>query len=136
MALALISVQASGAPLFPKAMTALHIEDGGVYSTDWRVYPIRVERADIADHKPESMALALFEDGKEGNFEGLMHIDCERPVASFIATGINGDQKFDNVPLRDMMKTDALPRQLISNIFAVFCKGSSLSQADLNMSRD
>lgn len=135
-ALALVSSHALGAPLFPKAITALHIEDGGVYTTDWTVYPIRVEQINVSSRKPEEMILGLFEDGKEGGFQGIVQIYCDQPVTSFVATGFSGKRQFSDVSLKDMMKSEALPRKLVSNIFALFCKDSPLSAVDVNMSRN
>jgi len=35
-----------------------------------------------------------------------------------------------------MMKNEQLPRKVVSNIFALFCKGAVLSAQDLNESRN
>lgn len=134
-ALALASFHAFGAPPFPKAIRVLHIEDGGVYTTDWTVYPIRVEKLNMNTQKPEEMVLGLFEDGKDGGFQGIIQIYCDEPVTSFVATGFSGEQHFNGVSLKDIMKSDVFPRKLFSNIFALFCKGSSLNAGDLNMRR-
>lgn len=135
-ALALLPAYALGAPPFPRAIKALHIEDGGVYSTDWTVYPLRVERTATGSEKPEEMILGVFQDGKEGGFEGVVQISCDQPINSYVTTGNNGLQQFNDVSLKDMMKTEVFPRKLVANIFALFCKGSSLKAADLNMGRD
>ncbi|CAB3804415.1 hypothetical protein LMG28614_06029 [Paraburkholderia ultramafica] len=116
-------------------MTELHIADGGVYSTDWKVYPIRVGKIVMTSHKPEQMILGLFEDGIGGGFQGIVQIYCDQPVTSFLPTGSSGEQHFNNVSLKEMIKSEALPRKLVNNIFALFCENSSLSPADLNMSR-
>ena len=135
-ALALLPAYAVGAPPFPRAINVLHIDDGGVYSTDWTVYPLRVERTAMNSQKPEEMILGVFEDGKEGGFEGVVQISCDRPINSYLTTGSSGLDQFNDVSLKDMMKTEVFPRKLVANIFALFCKGSSLKPADLNMSRD
>lgn len=135
-ALALVSLHAYAAPSFPKAIPGLHIEDGGVYSTNWTVYPIRVEQIDMTSRKPQEMVLGLFEDGKEGGFQGIAQINCEQPVASMVTTGQSGAQQFSSVSIKDMMKNDVLPRKLVNNIFAMFCKDANLSAADLNVSRE
>jgi hypothetical protein len=133
--LALASFHAFGAPPFPKAIRALHIEDGGVYTTDWTAYPIRVEKINMSTQKPEVMVLGLFEDGKDGGFQGIVQIYCDQPVTSFVATGFSGERQFNEVSLKDMMKSEVFPRKLVSNIFALFCKDSSLNAVELNMSR-
>jgi hypothetical protein len=135
-ALALLPAHVFGAPPFPRAITALHIEDGGVYSTDWTVYPLRVERTATNSQTPEEITLGVFQDGKEGGFEGVVRISCDRPIESYVTTGTSGLQQFNDVSLKDMMKTEVFPRKLVANIFVLFCKGSSLKPADLNMSRD
>ncbi|OBR46976.1 hypothetical protein [Paraburkholderia tropica] len=134
-ALALASFHAFGAPAFPKAIRVLHIENGGVYTTDWAVYPIRVDKINVGTQKPEEMVLGLFEDGKDGGFQGIVQIYCDQPVTSFVATGFSGQQQFNDVSLKDMMKNEVFPRKLVSNIFTLFCRGTSLNAADLNMSR-
>jgi hypothetical protein len=136
LALALLPAYAFGAPPFPRAVKALHIEDGGVYSTDWTVYPLRVERTATSSQKPEEMILGVFQDGKEGGFQGIVQISCDQPIDSYVTTGRNGLQQFDDISLKDMMKIEVFPRKLVANIFALFCTGSSLKAADLNMSRD
>jgi hypothetical protein len=103
--------------------------------TDWTVYPIRVEKINMSTQKPEEMVLGLFEDGKDGGFQGIVQIYCDQPVTSFVATGFSGEQQFNGVSLKDIMKSDVFPRKLVSNIFALFCKDSSLNAVDLNMRR-
>lgn len=132
----LVSSHAFGAPPFPKAIEVLHIKDEGVYSTDWTVYPIRVERINLSNRKPEEMILGLFEDGKDGGFEGIVEINCDQPVKSYVSTGSSGVQQFDEVSLKDMMKSDVLPRELVTNVFALFCKDSPLNSANLNISHE
>ena len=134
-ALAMAAFHAFGAPPFPKAIRALHIEDGGVYTTDWTVYPIRVEKINMSTQKPEQMVLGLFEDGKDGGFQGIVQIYCDQPATSFVATGFSGERQFNGVMLKDMMKSEVFPRKLVSNIFGLFCKDTSLNAVDLNMSR-
>lgn len=134
--LALIPCHAFSAPPFHKAVAVLHIDDGGVYTTDWTVYPLRVERIDMTNQKPEEMILALFEDGKEGGFTGVVKIYCDQPVASYVSTGNSGMQQFNDVSLKDMMKSEAFPRKLVENVFKLFCENVSLKAADLNMSRN
>jgi hypothetical protein len=134
--IALASFHAFGAPPFPKALRVLHIKDGGVYTTDWTVYPIRVEEINMSTRKPQRMVLGLFEDGKDGGFQGIVHIYCDQPTTSLVTTGYSGVQQFNEVSLKDMMKSGAFPRKLVSNVFALFCKDSSLNAADLNMSRE
>jgi len=82
------------------------------------------------------MILGLFEDGKEGGFQGIMQIACDQPVTSTVSTGYTGTQQFNKVSLKDMMKSEVLPRKLVSNVFSLFCKDASLTAADLNMNRD
>jgi len=86
--------------------------------------------------KPEELILGVFEDGKEGGFEGVVQISCDQPINSYLTTGSSGLEQFNDVSLKDMMKTEVFPRKLVANIFVLFCKGSSLKPADLNMSRD
>lgn len=135
-ALALNPSYAAGVPPFPDAIKVLHIEDGGVYSTDWTVYPLRAERINMDNHKLEEMMLGIFQDGKEGRFEGFVKIDCDQPITSYVTIGRSGTQQFNDTSLKDMMKSEAFPRKLVVNIFALFCKGSSLNAGDLNMRRD
>ncbi|CAG4892690.1 hypothetical protein R52603_01477 [Paraburkholderia saeva] len=114
----------------------LHIQDGGVYTTDWTAYPLRMERHDIAGQPKGSMLLALLEDGKDGGFQGILQIDCDQPAESKVTTGNDGLRQYTLVSLKDMMKNDSLPRKVVSNIFAMFCTGANPTPADLNMTRE
>ncbi|WP_321906142.1 hypothetical protein [Paraburkholderia tropica] len=134
-ALALTTFHALASPSFPKAIRALHIEDGGGYTTDWSVYPIRVEKINTSTQKPEEMVLGVFEDGKDGGFQGIVQIYCDQPITSFVATGFSGERQFSDILLKDMMKDEVFPRKLVSNIFRLFCTDSPLNALDINMSR-
>ncbi len=114
----------------------LHVQDGGVYTTDWTAYPLRMERHHIAGQPKGSMLLALLKDGKDGGFQGILQIDCDQPVESEVTTGDDGLRQYTFVSLKDMMRNDSLPRNVVNNIFAMFCTGAKLTPADLNMIRE
>ncbi len=135
-AFALLSAQAFGDSAFPKATEVLHIDDGGVYSTDWTAYPLRVEQVGPDNQRPVQIVLGVFQDGKEGGFQGIVQINCDRPVQSYVNTGTNGVEQFNGVPLKNLMKRATFPRKLVSNLFAVFCTGATLDSAALDMKRD
>jgi hypothetical protein len=45
-------------------------------------------------------------------------------------------QEFNEVALKDTIKSGVLPRKLVSDVFALFCKDSLPNAVDLDMSRE
>jgi hypothetical protein len=45
-------------------------------------------------------------------------------------------RQFNEVALKDMMRSGVFPRKLVSDVFALFCKDSLPNAVDLDMSRE
>lgn len=104
---------AVAAPAFPKGITILDDQHEGVYSTLWTAYPMTIESYD--GKKPRNMLVALTADGKMSGFRGIINIDCKEPIYSRIETS-------DGMSLKEAMADYVLPRPVVNNLFAKFCK--------------
>lgn len=113
----LISTVAVAAPSFSNGIEVYESQDGGVYTTTWRAYPMTIEGYTGPNcKKPDDLLIALTADGKTSDFRGVVRISCSSPVSSNIVSDI------DYKSLKDAMADGTIPRPAVNGLFAKFCK--------------
>lgn len=113
----LVSTSALAAPGFSNGISVYTSQDGGVYSTSWTAYPMTIESYTGANlKKPDNLLIALTADGKTSSFRGVLRISCSSPINSNIVS--DADYK----TLKEAMADYTLPRPVVNNLFAKFCK--------------
>ena len=113
----LVSTSALAAPSFSDGINVYTSQDGGVYTTTWTAYPMTIEGYTGANlKKPDNLLIALTADGKTSSFRGVLSITCSSPISSTIVS--DADYK----SLKEAMADYTLPRPVVNNLFAKFCK--------------
>lgn len=113
----LISTVAIAAPGFSNGIEIYESQDGGVYTTTWRAYPMTIEGYTGPNYKkPDDLLIALTADGKTSDFRGVVKISCSNPLSSNIVSDI------DYKSLKDAMADGTIPRPAVNGLFAKFCK--------------
>ena len=113
----LVSTSALAAPGFSNGINVYTSQDGGVYSTSWTAYPMTIEGYTGANlKKPDNLLIALTADGKTSSFRGVLCITCSSPINSTIVS--DADYK----SLKEAMADYTIPRPVVNNLFAKFCK--------------
>ena len=113
----LVSTSALAAPSFSDGINVYTSQDGGVYTTTWTAYPMTIEGYTGANlKKPDNLLIALTADGKTSSFRGVLSITCSSPINSTIVS--DADYK----SLKEAMADYTLPRPVVNNLFAKFCK--------------
>ena len=113
----LVSTSALAAPGFSNGINVYTSQDGGVYSTSWTAYPMTIEGYTGANlKKPDNLLIALTADGKTSSFRGVLSITCSNPISSNIVSDT------DYKSLKEAMADYTLPRPVVNNLFAKFCK--------------
>lgn len=113
----LISTVAVAAPGFSNGIEVYESQDGGVYTTTWRAYPMTIEGYTGPNYKkPDDLLIALTADGKTSDFRGVVRISCSSPISSNIVSDI------DYKSLKDAMADRTIPRPAVNGLFAKFCK--------------
>lgn len=78
------------APSFSNGIEVYESQDGGVYTTTWRAYPMTIEGYTGPNYKkPDDLLIALTADGKTSDFRGVVRISCSSPVSSNIVSDID-----------------------------------------------
>lgn len=113
----LVSNSTLAAPGFSNGINIYTSQDGGVYSTTWTGYPMTIESYTGANlKKPDNLLIALTADGKTSSFRGVLNISCSSPISSHI------ESDADYKSLKEAMADYTLPRPVVNNLFAKFCK--------------
>ncbi|WP_201543940.1 hypothetical protein [Psychrobacter immobilis] len=113
----LVSTSALAAPGFSDGINVYTSQDGGVYTTTWTAYPMTIESYTGANlKKPDNLLIALTADGKTSSFRGVLNISCSSPINSNIVSDA------DYRSLKEAMADYTLPRPVVNNLFAKFCK--------------
>lgn len=113
----LVSTSALAAPSFSDGINVYTSQDGGVYTTTWTAYPMTIEGYTGANlKKPDNLLIALTADGKTSSFRGVLSITCSNPISSNIVSDT------DYKSLKEAMADYTLPRLVVNNLFAKFCK--------------
>ena len=113
----LVSTSALAAPGFSDGINVYTSQDGGVYTTTWTAYPMTIESYTGANlKKPDNLLIALTADGKTSSFRGVLRISCSSPISSHIVSDT------DYKSLKEAMADYTLPRPVVNNLFAKFCK--------------
>ena len=113
----LVSTSALAAPGFSNGINVYTSQDGGVYTTTWTAYPMTIEGYTGANlKKPDNLLIALTADGKTSSFRGVLSITCSSPISSNIVSDT------DYKSLKEAMADYTLPRPVVNNLFAKFCK--------------
>lgn len=113
----LVSTGALAAPSFSDGINVYTSQDGGVYTTTWTAYPMTIEGYTGANlKKPDNLLIALTADGKTSSFRGVLSITCSNPISSNIVNDT------DYKSLKEAMADYTLPRPVVNNLFAKFCK--------------
>ena len=113
----LVSTSALAAPGFSNGINVYTSQDGGVYTTTWTAYPMTIESYTGANlKKPDNLLIALTADGKTSSFRGVLNISCSSPISSHI------ESDADYRSLKEAMADYTLPRPVVNNLFAKFCK--------------
>ena len=113
----LVSTSALAAPSFSDGINVYTSQDGGVYTTTWTAYPMTIEGYTGANlKKPDNLLIALTADGKTSSFRGVLSITCSSPISSNIVSDT------DYKSLKEAMADYTLPRPVVNNLFAKFCK--------------
>ena len=113
----LVSTSALAAPSFSDGINVYTSQDGGVYTTTWTAYPMTIESYTGANlKKPDNLLIALTADGKTSSFRGVLNISCSSPISSHI------ESDADYRSLKEAMADYTLPRPVVNNLFAKFCK--------------
>lgn len=113
----LVSTSALAAPSFSNGINVYTSQDGGVYTTTWTAYPMTIEGYTGANlKKPDNLLIALTADGKTSSFRGVLSITCSNPISSNIVSDT------DYKSLKEAMADYTLPRPVVNNLFAKFCK--------------
>ncbi|MBH0064241.1 hypothetical protein [Psychrobacter sp. SZ93C1] len=113
----LISTVSIAAPGFSNGIEVYESQDGGVYTTTWRAYPMTIEGYTGPNYKkPDDLLIALTADGKTSDFRGVVRISCSSPVSSNIVSDV------DYKSLKDAMADGTIPRPVVNGLFAKFCK--------------
>ena len=105
----LVSTSALAAPSFSDGINVYTSQDGGVYTTTWTAYPMTIEGYTGANlKKPDNLLIALT--------AGVLSITCSNPISSNIVNDT------DYKSLKEAMADYTLPRPVVNNLFAKFCK--------------
>ena len=113
----LVSTSALAAPSFSDGINVYTSQDGGVYTTTWTAYLMTIEGYTGANlKKPDNLLIALTADGKTSSFRGVLSITCSNPISSNIVSDT------DYKSLKEAMADYTLPRPVVNNLFAKFCK--------------
>lgn len=113
----LVSTSALAAPSFSDGINVYTSQDGGVYTTTWTAYPMTIDSYTGANlKKPDNLLIALTADGKTSSFRGVLNISCSSPISSRI------ESDADYRSLKEAMADYTLPRPVVNNLFAKFCK--------------
>ena len=113
----LVSTSALAAPSFSDGINVYTSQDGGVYTTTWTAYPMTIEGYTGANLKKlDNLLIALTADGKTSSFRGVLSITCSSPISSNIVSDT------DYKSLKEAMADYTLPRPVVNNLFAKFCK--------------
>lgn len=113
----LISTAAVAAPGFSNGTEVYESQDGGVYTTSWRAYPMTIEGYTGPNYKkPDSLLIALTADGKMSDFRGVLRMTCSSPISSNIVSDV------DYKSFKDAMADGTIPRPVVNGLFAKFCK--------------
>ncbi|WP_298809885.1 hypothetical protein [uncultured Psychrobacter sp.] len=113
----LVSTSALAAPNFSDGINVYTSQDGGVYTTTWTAYPMTIEGYTGANLKKlDNLLIALTADGKTSSFRGVLSITCSNPISSNIVNDT------DYKSLKEAMADYTLPRPVVNNLFAKFCK--------------
>lgn len=113
----LVSTSALAAPSFSDGINVYTSQDGGVYTTTWTAYPMTIGGYTGANlKKPDNLLIALTADGKTSSFRGVLSITCSNPISSNIVSDT------DYKSLKEAMADYTLPRPVVNNLFAKFCK--------------
>lgn len=113
----LVSTGALAAPSFSDGINVYTSQDGGVYTTTWTAYPMTIEGYTGANlKKPDNLLIALTADGKTSSFRGVLSITCSNPISSNIVNDT------DYKSLKEAMADYTIPRPVVNNLFAKFCK--------------
>lgn len=113
----LISTVSIAAPGFSNGIEVYESQDGGVYTTTWRAYPMTIEGYTGSNYKkPDSLLIGLTADGKTSDFRGVLRITCSSPINSNIVS----DKDYKS--LKDAMADGTIPRPAVNGLFAKFCK--------------
>jgi len=113
----LVSTSALAAPSFSDGINVYTSQDGGMYTTTWTAYPMTIEGYTGANlKKPDNLLIALTADGKTSSFRGVLSITCSNPISSNIVSDT------DYKSLKEAMADYTLPRPVVNNLFAKFCK--------------
>lgn len=119
-----ISTNILAAPIFPKPLNVYTSQDGGVYTTSWTAYPLRITQWRVVNGKATSkaqvMEYALFADGKMSDFEGIVSIDCGEPKYSHISASNNDGSQYKS--FKDAMLDNTIPREVVSKLSASACR--------------
>lgn len=104
-------------PTFSHGIELYESQDGGVYTTTWKAYPMTINSFTGKNFKtPDGKMIALTADGKTSNFRGVLEISCSKPVYSNIVSSE------DYKSLKEAMADSTLPRPVVNKLFATFCK--------------
>lgn len=115
--LTLSSLISTVAPGFSNGIELYESQDGGVYSTSWRAYPMTIDGYTGPNYKkPDSLLISLTSDGKTSDFRGVLRITCSSPISSNIVS--DGGYK----SLKDAIADGTIPRPAVNGLFAKFCK--------------
>ena len=113
----LVSTSTLAAPSFSDGINVYTSQDGGVYTTTWTAYLMTIEGYTGANlKKPDNLLIALTADGKTSSFRGVLSITCSSPISSNIVSDT------DYKSLKEAMADYTLPRPVVNNLFAKFCK--------------
>lgn len=113
----LVSTSALASASFSDGINVYTSQDGGVYTTTWTAYPMTIEGYTGANlKKPDNLLIALTADGKTSSFRGVLSITCSNPISSNIVSDT------DYKSLKEAMADYTLPRPVVNNLFAKFCK--------------
>ena len=114
---AFISTVTVASPSFSNGIEIYESQDGGVYTTTWRAYPMTVTSYTGPNYKkPDGKLIALTADGKTSDFKGIINITCSSPTSSNIVSSE------DYKSLKDAMADGTIPRPVVNSLFAKFCK--------------
>lgn len=81
----LISTVAVASASFSNGIAIYESQDGGVYITTWRAYPMTVTSYTGPKYnKPDGKLIAVTADGKTSAFRGMIGITCSSPINSNI----------------------------------------------------
>lgn len=116
------SEYASATTNFTKPIKLLEIHDHPPYSTAWTAIPLRGEAYENNFTRVISMKIAIFEDGKRGDFQGIVTLQCNKQINfSRVDTGTRGSDTYNFVSLKTMIDNEIFPKEMVNNLFKKLC---------------